>query len=524
MVRNKSWHQIVTKSIVFLYVVLFVYAATSKLLDFENFRLQLSQSLILTDLKDIIAFMIPLLEILIAIGLAINQSRMLALYMGVGLMSAFTMYIVTILNFSDFVPCSCGGILEQLGWKEHLVFNFIFVALGSFAIIINAPNVKKPNYTGTAMDKKGFKRTLFQIGTLIILVCGLVLGLFFYTDYKNHLPGSFIRTLPPHPISEIKNRITLEENQFQFAGITKNHIYLNRKNNPFEILQFDYTLSKSQTIHLNIPKPYKFNPSRVGITINDLGVFITDGTTPILFKGNTNNWVLEALDLKNNYFNSATPMDVNLLAITKLIPKEGRLMGILNMNKMETYLNPLALQKQADIFFSTDGFMHYNPDMQKLIYTYYYRNEYLLINKSLKVTARFKTIDTTSTAKLKLSSNKKNDQMSLAMPPPLVNRRSFSQGHWLFNQSITRAKNELQIVFQTRSVIDVYNLKNGNYAYSFYIPHIEGHPLKDFIIKHNQIYILYTNQLIRRELIQKYLPSQLPEIEHQNILHVETGM
>jgi hypothetical protein len=36
----------------------------------------------------------------------------------------FTTYIILILNFSSFIPCSCGGILEKLGWTEHLIFNF----------------------------------------------------------------------------------------------------------------------------------------------------------------------------------------------------------------------------------------------------------------------------------------------------------------------------------------------------------------------------------------------------------------
>lgn len=33
------------------------------------------------------------------------------------------------------IPCSCGGILESLGWREHLYFNLAFIALAVLALI-----------------------------------------------------------------------------------------------------------------------------------------------------------------------------------------------------------------------------------------------------------------------------------------------------------------------------------------------------------------------------------------------------
>ncbi len=51
-------------------------------------------------------------------------------------MVMFTAYIVLITRFSDYVPCSCGGVLEKLSWDQHLVFNIGFVVLGFMAIVI----------------------------------------------------------------------------------------------------------------------------------------------------------------------------------------------------------------------------------------------------------------------------------------------------------------------------------------------------------------------------------------------------
>jgi hypothetical protein len=28
------------------------------------------------------------------------------------------------------LPCSCGGVIQQLSWKQHIVFNISFIVLG----------------------------------------------------------------------------------------------------------------------------------------------------------------------------------------------------------------------------------------------------------------------------------------------------------------------------------------------------------------------------------------------------------
>ncbi len=61
---------------------------------------------------------------------------MFALYSALALMSLFTAYIIAILNFSDTIPCSCGGVLEKMSWNEHLVFNIIFMLMAIIAIVL----------------------------------------------------------------------------------------------------------------------------------------------------------------------------------------------------------------------------------------------------------------------------------------------------------------------------------------------------------------------------------------------------
>lgn len=141
MVTNKmKWgqkhsHRIV-ETISLLFVVLFIYAATSKLWDFGQFKVQLGQSPVLTAYVDGMAWMVPGVEYLLALLLLFNGTRLVAFYGSLVLMVMFTTYILLVLNFSDYIPCSCGGVLEDLGWTEHIVFNLFFVALAIIGIIL----------------------------------------------------------------------------------------------------------------------------------------------------------------------------------------------------------------------------------------------------------------------------------------------------------------------------------------------------------------------------------------------------
>ena len=124
-------------------ILLFVYAAASKLLDYQKFQVQLGQSPILTHFAGWVAWIIPGLEIVISILLAVPGCRMLGLYASFSLMVMFTAYIVAITRFSEYIPCSCGGILQHMNWNQHLIFNFVFVLLAIVSILLYPNHINK---------------------------------------------------------------------------------------------------------------------------------------------------------------------------------------------------------------------------------------------------------------------------------------------------------------------------------------------------------------------------------------------
>ncbi|MBA6153093.1 MauE/DoxX family redox-associated membrane protein [Gelidibacter maritimus] len=119
-----------------LFVLLFVYAAVSKLLDFKTFQIQLGQATLLRPVAGWLSWVVVVTELLIASLLCFVKTRLLGLYMSLFLMILFTVYIVIILNSAANTPCSCGGVLQALGWKDHLIFNSFFFLIALIGILI----------------------------------------------------------------------------------------------------------------------------------------------------------------------------------------------------------------------------------------------------------------------------------------------------------------------------------------------------------------------------------------------------
>src|SRR5882757_5957191 len=141
--------KIAIEIIVFLFILLFTYASFNKLLDYQKFTIQIGQSPLLTGFGGSIPWMVITVELLISALLVIPRLRLVAFFGAFSLMVMFTAYIVAILNFSSYIPCSCGGVLAKLGWTEHLYFNAAFILFGLAGIILEASQQKSKNNSET---------------------------------------------------------------------------------------------------------------------------------------------------------------------------------------------------------------------------------------------------------------------------------------------------------------------------------------------------------------------------------------
>jgi len=140
--------QVVLESISALLIMLFLYASASKFLDFNRFIGEMNNQRFPAQITPIVIWAVPLSEIAIAAALLFEPTRMIGLIASLILMSLFTIYTATVLlHFFKYVPCSCGGVISKLTWKQHLVFNLFFVALSIAGIYIQRQKSFKSIFT-----------------------------------------------------------------------------------------------------------------------------------------------------------------------------------------------------------------------------------------------------------------------------------------------------------------------------------------------------------------------------------------
>jgi hypothetical protein len=129
--------------ITLLLIFLFAYTGSSKLLDGKAFAAVLEQVPFIARGAGIIAILLPLAELSIALLLLFTGTRLAGLYASLLLLSVFTVYLVYMVLFVPDLPCSCGGVISKMSWRQHVVFNAVFVVL----TVIGVRNVKRETET-----------------------------------------------------------------------------------------------------------------------------------------------------------------------------------------------------------------------------------------------------------------------------------------------------------------------------------------------------------------------------------------
>lgn len=118
-----------------LLVLLFAYAGSSKLLGHELFLSQLKQIDMLKAIAGPVSFLLPFLEILIAVLMGVERVQAFGLWSAAFLMTTFTFYVAAMLILKSSLPCTCGGVVSSMTWKQHLLFNVFFMLLSWNALL-----------------------------------------------------------------------------------------------------------------------------------------------------------------------------------------------------------------------------------------------------------------------------------------------------------------------------------------------------------------------------------------------------
>lgn len=468
-------------------VLLFVYAAISKLITFEEFKVQLTQSPLLSMYAGVIAYLVVISELVIAFLLTLRSTRLIGLYLSYSLMVAFTIYIYLILNYSDFIPCSCGGVLEKLGWKEHLWFNIIISVLILLALIYQ--------------EDKPKRFYLLSIVTTIVSVSVVIL-LFLSSEYIIKKENPFIRRYLPHGVAE-EDTLDLKVNTFYFSGYYKDKIYLGNSKSPLIFISVDSLLTREDySIKIDSAQfAYRYLKLKTSYPY----FYLADGSIPIVYKGllNSNEKTKQTkiFSYKEAYFSDYIPIDSTSIAIKSQSSQDYKnVLGVINsQTNPRAFINFNLLESDSDGVFDSDGSFSFSKQNKTLIYTYFYKNQYMLVSPTLELLKRQNTIDTTKSLQItatKLASG----ENKMTTPVSAINKKVVVKNNLLFIVSNSLGQNESKAIWRQASIVDIYDFKKNNYIASFYIYHLGEEKLSDLIVTDHYIYGLFDQKLVRYRL------------------------
>lgn len=130
LVSTSSLYRNLEEGCALVLMGLWVYTAVSKIIDAQGSYGALHNQVFPTWMADVLWVGLPFIEIIAAIMVLIPYWRRYGFKLSAVLMAIFSGYILLVLtNVFGRVPCSCGGILNQLGWWEHLWFNLFFLGI-----------------------------------------------------------------------------------------------------------------------------------------------------------------------------------------------------------------------------------------------------------------------------------------------------------------------------------------------------------------------------------------------------------
>jgi putative oxidoreductase len=118
-----------------LIILLLIYTGVAKYINLNAFTFDMHNQPFPRWFSDVLVAVLPPLEIAAAILLCFPKTRLAGLYVSLSLFIAFTVYSLLVLfAFFPRVPCSCGGIIKLLSWRQHLAFTAFFTALNIICI------------------------------------------------------------------------------------------------------------------------------------------------------------------------------------------------------------------------------------------------------------------------------------------------------------------------------------------------------------------------------------------------------
>ncbi|HXB28985.1 MAG TPA: hypothetical protein VNW49_04160 [Puia sp.] len=348
-------------------------------------------------------------------------------------------------------------------------------------------------------------RPLQKSSILIKLFAGMLVGIFpiivlyLHSENFHKSKNAFYRVFPSHVILRTAILEGRSNNDY-IIGKSASNIYISNNHNPFELSIVNMNLHDTHSVHFSISDYQNYDPSQIMVSIDSPNFFIVDKIRSIVFQGDINNsGNIKTIDTLKFSSSATSAISAKSIILRTYLDKiQSNILTKVNLS-VPTFKNSAnVLEKQVDGFFCTDGSMQIDYQSNRLVYMYFYRNQFICLDTNLQVIYRSKTLDTNSQSKIEVRIV--HEQNILASPPVLVNKFICLSGKSILICSALCADNEDRKAFKNNSVIDVYDSKDGRYRFSFYLPKIHNNKISSFALQGKQLFTIQGNSLVRYDL------------------------
>ncbi|WP_426792318.1 DoxX family protein [Sphingobacterium sp. WOUb80] len=154
------WKEIAVTFYGSLMMGLWLFVAYNKIVGFEQNMEGMLRQPFPRPFAVFLAYAVPASELTAALLIGYSRTRLIGLGFSALLMTAFTAYVgLAILHvWSDKLPCNCGLII-QIGWIKHFVFNVFLLLISSWAFLLQWWISKSKLHIDNGNNKDRYKIT-----------------------------------------------------------------------------------------------------------------------------------------------------------------------------------------------------------------------------------------------------------------------------------------------------------------------------------------------------------------------------
>ena len=339
------------------------------------------------------------------------------------------------------------------------------------------------------------KKPVLILLTLFLAAFGIITLLAFLSKNTNENKNGFKRRLLTAVLKSNK-QVTLPVSVSRIIGSQPGAIYF-QDNAPYAVHRTTLDLDSLTTINLPIANYVKTNSS-IRMFLNGRHIYNACRNLPGILDYNLDSGSVDRYALKK-FFGKEASFAKDQFILKTIEPKTNDAIFVrLNLKSGYPAIEDHFSERNGAGVFSTDGILYYDSTTHLACYTYFYQNGFICMdtNLNLKLTAR--TIDTLTKKEIKVAHV--GSSYTMKQPPQFVNNLGAVAAGNLFLQSMLQADNEYSLDFTENAVIDVYNLINGAYKGSFYIPPYNGEKPHQFHVIDKTLYAIYGKTVILYDL------------------------